>query len=200
MSSNDQMKQRVQAKRLRTVRKIHRTTGIILFVLLFIISLSGIFLGWKKNSCGLILPETQKGKSSELNVWLSLDSLHSIAINAYKDTLKSTEEPVLNRIDVRKKKGIVKFVFEDDYWGIQVDGKTGEILQIDRRWSDMIENIHDGSLLDNIFGTENGFFKLMITSSAGAGILLFVITGFWLWYVPRKIRKKRTENGFFENI
>lgn len=186
-----QMKQRIQAKRLRWVRKIHRTTGIILFVILLIIAITGIFLGWKKNTNGLILPETQKGQSSEFENWMSLDSLHTIAIKAFNDSLNSNKIPTLNKIDVRKEKGIVKFVFEDGYWGIQLDGTTGEVLQIERRWSDLIENIHDGSLLDNFFGSKSGFFKLTITTSAGIGILIFVITGFWLWYVPREIRKKR---------
>jgi uncharacterized iron-regulated membrane protein len=191
LNSNIYSKRREQARRLRLVRKIHRTTGIILFILLFFVSITGIFLGWKKNSCGIILPKTQNGSTSDLSDWLPLDMLHSIAIDTYKDSISSNNIPVLDKMDVRKEKGIIKFVFDYGYWGIQLDGATGEVLQIQRRWSDLIENIHDGSILDDLFGTKSGTFKLLITSSAGLGIIIFIITGFWLWYVPRKIRRKR---------
>jgi hypothetical protein len=103
----------------------------------------------KKNSCGFILPETQTGLSSDLKNWLSLDSLHSIAMKTFTDSISSIQSPVLDKIDVRKSDGIVKFVFDDGYWGIQLDATTGKVLQIERRWSDLLENIHDGTILDN---------------------------------------------------
>jgi hypothetical protein len=163
----------------------------MLFILLLFISSTGIFLGWKKNSCGFILPETQTGLSSDLKNWLSLDSLHSIAMKTFTDSISSIQSPVLDKIDVRKENGIVKFVFDDGYWGIQLDATTGEVLQIERRWSDLLENIHDGSILDVMFGTDSGVFKLIITSLAGVGIIIFVISGFWIWHVPKKIRRQR---------
>jgi uncharacterized iron-regulated membrane protein len=191
LSLRQDNKRAKQVKRLRIVRKIHRSTGIVLFILLLFVSSTGIFLGWKKNSCGFILSETQTGLSSNLKNWLSLDSLHSIAMTTFTDSISSIQSPVLNKIDVRKSDGIVKFVFDDGYWGIQLDGTTGKVLQIERRWSDLLENIHDGTILDNTFGTDSGVFKLIITSSVGAGIIIFVITGFWIWYVPKKIRRHR---------
>ncbi len=36
------------AKTLRIVRKIHRTTGVFLFIFFFIIGITGLLLGWKK--------------------------------------------------------------------------------------------------------------------------------------------------------
>jgi len=192
LNSEQNAKRRRQTKRLRTVRKIHRATGVILFILLFFLSITGALLGWKKHSGGIILPETKQGLSSDLKDWLPLDSLHNIAIKAFNDSIAPIKSPKLDKIDVRKNDGIVKFVFENGYWGIQIDGTTGKVLQIQRRWSDLLENIHDGSLLDNIYGTQNGFFKLIVTSMAGIGILTFVITGFWIWYGPKMIRKQRS--------
>ena len=65
----------MQVKLLRVFRKIHRTTGAFLFVFFFVISISGLLLGWKKNSGGIILPKSAKGSSTVLNEWISLDSL-----------------------------------------------------------------------------------------------------------------------------
>ncbi len=138
----------------------------------------------------MLLPETQIGRSSDLKEWLPIEDLYSIAMDVYKDSVSSAISPSLDKIDIRKEKGIVKFIFHDGYWGIQLDGATGEVLQIDRRWSDMIEHIHDGSIIDDLFGIGYGLFKLFYTSLMGIGLLIFVVTGIWLWYIPKKLRKQ----------
>lgn len=86
---------------------------------------------------------------------------------------------------------MVKFVFEDHYWSIQLDGATGKLLHIGQRRSDFIENIHDGSILDRYFGTTNGQIKLIYTTIMGLALICFTITGFWLWYGPKQMRKKK---------
>lgn len=174
-----------QAQIIRTVRKIHRTMGASLFLLFFIVSITGFLLGWKKNSNGLILAKTEKGTSKDLKEWLPLDSLHTIALQAAAE--RHPSKPELKRIDVRKEKGIVKFIFEN-YCGIQIDGATGNVLLHESRKSDFIENIHDGSIIDYLLGT-NGWFKLLYTSVMGIALLLFTVTGFWLWYGPKRMRK-----------
>jgi hypothetical protein len=97
----------------------------------------------------------------------------------------------LDRIDVRKDKGMVKFVFANHFWGLQLDGATGALLQIEQRRSDYIEKIHDGSILDFYFKTSNGQIKLVYTSIMGFALLIFTITGFWLWYGPKRMRKNQ---------
>lgn len=37
-----------QAKTLRIFRKVHRTTGALLFVFFFVVAITGLLLGWKK--------------------------------------------------------------------------------------------------------------------------------------------------------
>ena len=101
----------------------------------------------------------------------------------------------IDRIDVRPDKGMVKFVFVEDYWGLQLDLTTGELLHIERRRSDFIENIHDGSILDYVFGISGGYLKLIYTSIMGLSLLTFTITGFWLWFGP----KTYAENAAFGN-
>lgn len=180
-----------EAKIIRVCRKIHRTSGILLFVFLFFVTVTGLLLGWKKNSSGLILSKSFVGTSTELRDWVPLDSLHKNACKILHDSISPTLSVDLERIDIRKDKGMVKFVFTDAFWGIQLDGVTGELLHIERRRSDFIEKVHDGSIIDYFFGTTNGVFKLIYTSIIGLGLMVFTATGFWLWYGPRRMRRHK---------
>lgn len=181
-------KRKKQAKILRVFRKVHRTTGAFLFVFFFFISVSGLLLGWKKNTAGMILPESQKGTSTNLRDWLPVDSLHTVACNTLHNSVSPQLSLELDRIDMRKDKGMVKFVFVDEYYEVQLDGATGNVLSIGQRRSDFLEKVHDGSILDRYLGT-SGVIKLVYTSMMGTSLLLFTITGFWLWYGPKRMKK-----------
>ena len=180
------------AKTLRIVRKIHRTTGALLFVFFFVIAITGLLLGWKKNSNGIILPKSYQGTSTELKDWLPLDTLQNIAFNTMKDSINQNIDLELQRIDARPEKGMVKFIFDNHYWGVQLDGSTGDVLAITKRRSDFFENIHDGSILDIIFSTKGEIIKLIYTTIMGTALLIFTITGFWLWYGPKIMRRNNT--------
>ncbi|MCP9200858.1 PepSY domain-containing protein [Gramella sp. GC03-9] len=183
-------KREQQAKILRIFRKVHRTTGALLFIFFFLISVSGVLLGWKKDSFGIILPETKEGSTSNLTDWLPLDSLHDKAVLVLRDSVSPDLSSSIDRIDVRKEKGSVKFIFEDHFYGIQLDGATGDVLSIGKRHSDLIENIHDASIIDNYLGT-SGVIKVFYTTIMGIALLIFTVTGFWLWYGPKQMKKKR---------
>lgn len=185
-------KRKKQAQTLRTFRKIHRLTGALLFVFFFVVAVTGIFLGWKKHSGGLILPKSYKGTSTDLKTWQPLDKLSDMAAQILSDSVDANLSTELNRIDVRKSKGMLKFTYTEHHWEIQLDGRTGDLLNIGKRHSDWIENVHDGSIVDNFLGTK-GWFKLFYTTLMGLALLLFTITGFWLWYGPQKMRKEQRD-------
>jgi uncharacterized iron-regulated membrane protein len=184
-----QTKRKKQAKTLRVFRKIHRTTGLTLMVFFLIVSISGLLLGWKKNSGGYILPKSFQGTSTNLKDWLPIDSLHEIACQILKDSISKNQSLELERIDIRKDKGMIKFVFIQNFLGIQLDGSNGKLLTIEKRRSDFIENIHDGSILDYYFGTKGEILKLIYSTIMGLALFTFVITGFWLWLGPKRMRK-----------
>lgn len=179
------------AKSTRLYRKIHKWIGSFLFIFFFMISVTGLLLGWKKHSGGLILPKTEKGISTDLKTWLPYDSLHSNAIQALRDSMPEKNSFTIDRIDARPSKGIVKFVFQDHYTEIQLDATTGAVLAVNRRTSDIIEQIHDGSIFDFAVATKNGQIKLGYTSVTGLSLLLLTITGFFLWYNPIRIRLRK---------
>ncbi len=177
-----------QANVLKLFRKIHRTTGAMLFLFFFIVALSGLFLGWKKHSNGIILAKSYDGTSTDLKDWLPIDVLQRKAIEAARESISPDISPVIDRIDVRPDKGMVKFIFVEGYWGVQLDATTGELLHVERRRSDFIENVHDGSIGDYLVGTTDGQIKLVYTSIMGFALLSFTITGFWLWLGPKRMR------------
>jgi uncharacterized iron-regulated membrane protein len=181
----------MKAPFLRSVRKIHRNTGVLLFAFFFIIGITGLLLGWKKNSFGLILPPTASGTSKDLREWKSLYELNALADSTLLAATGPETSTRLDRIDARKDKGIVKFVYIQDYWEVQMDGATGKPLQITQRRSDLIEDLHDGSFFDLYFHTKGEPIKLVYTLIMGIALLIFTITGFWLWYGPKQIRRKK---------
>jgi len=168
---------------LRSFRVWHRYLGIILLVLILISSVTGILLAWKKN-VEIIQPSTQKGESKDLSSFKSIEELSEIAFAELIKKYPTQSNNSVDRLDVRPSKGIVKVLFEEGNWEVQVDGTTGEVKSIAKRHSDWIESLHDGSIISD-------FFKLLSMNILGFGLIIMLITGFWLWYAPRLVRKLR---------
>ena len=185
----DQSKRQRQARLIRLFRKIHRWTGIFLFCFFFILALSGIFLGWKKNSSGFLLAKTYEGSSTDLATWLSVDSLQSLATDYLRQHYSKEVSTEIDRIDIRPDKGIFKFLFKENYNAVQVDAANGKLLHIEKRRADFIEHIHEGTIIDKLLGLSNGQFKLFYTTLMGLSLITFSITGFWLWYGPKRMKR-----------
>ena len=111
------------------------------------------------------------------------------------DSLYPDFSTELNRIDIRKNKGMVKFVYKRNYWAVQLDGATGKLLHLERRRADFIENLHDGSILDKIFNVKKETIKLIYTTITGSALLIFTITGFWIWWKTRQLKKHKTSKN-----
>ena len=185
----DQLVRKRRAAVLRLTRKVHRTTGAILFLFFFITAVTGLLLGWKKHTGGYILADTYKGKSANQADWLPIDELTGRANKIAREQISPDISTELDRIDIRPDKGMAKFVYLNNYWGIQMDMTTGELLQIESRRSDFIERVHDGTVLDLWFRVDGGYLKLLYTSVLGTALLIFTITGFWLWIGPKQFRR-----------
>jgi uncharacterized iron-regulated membrane protein len=181
----------MQVATLRLFRKVHRLMGAVLFIFFFVVAITGVLLGWKKNTNGWLLPATTKGTSTNLAVWKPIAQLHSIADSVLLHCVDKNLALDLDRIDIRKDKGIVKFVYAKHYWEVQLDGATGQALQVNLRKSDFIEDIHDASYLDAYFNTKGEPIKLTYTLIMGVALFLFCATGFWLWYGPKVLRNKK---------
>jgi len=177
------------ASTTRTYRKLHKWIAIPLLVFFLTIGITGLLLGWKKQT-GL-LPSTKKGRTTTSAHWISIDSIQTIAKQYAQSHSESSD---IDRIDVRPQKGVAKIVFVTHFTELQIDRTTGKIVSESTRTSDIIEKIHDGSMLDFWVKTDNDPIKLVYTSLLGIGLILLTISGFFLWYNPIKIRKAKSES------
>lgn len=167
-------------RNLRKSRKLHKLLGTSLSILLLISALTGIALALKKE-VAVIQPPTQKGISKDLDTWLPLAELDSLARIALYTTHPEQKQNPVDRLDVRPGKGIVKVLFEKGYWEVQIDGTNGEVKSIAKRHSDWIEALHDGSIISQLF-------KLISMHALGIGVILLILSGLWLWYGPKRFR------------
>ncbi|MGI8600368.1 MAG: PepSY domain-containing protein [Chitinophagaceae bacterium] len=185
----DAAKRKRQAKWIRQFRKIHRFTGIFLFAFFLLIGITGLLLGWKKQIG--FLPGTAKGISSNAADWLPLESLKTKATAYLIDSVDGNLSTKLDRIDVRPDKGIAKMIYADHYFELQLDCTTGYIIKTGERNSDFIEHLHDFSIFDREIKTGTDIIKLIYTSIMGLAVITFSITGFWLWYGPKRMKHYR---------
>lgn len=168
---------------LRKFRTWHRFIGTGLGFFMLITASTGLLLGWKKN-IALLQPPEQKGTTSELHQWVGIETIVQSASNAIDSVLGYSIE--VDKLDVRPSKGIVKVLFKEGYWEVQVDGATGKSLSVMQRHSDWIEHLHDGSIIGDVF-------KITYTNVLGWGLLTLAVSGFWLWYGPKVVRKIKTK-------
>jgi len=173
------------AKTTRLYRKLHRWIAIPLLCFFFLVGATGFLLGLKKQT-GL-LPPTQKGASTDSKQWIQVDSLMVIASIYAQNELKKSGN--IDRIDIRPGKGIAKIVYADHFTELQLDCTTGSVLSVKQRTSDIIEKIHDASILDFLIKTENEQFKLVYTFTLSIGLMLLSLSGFFLWFNPIRIKR-----------
>lgn len=162
--------------RVRWYRKYHRQFGVVLLAFVVLSSVTGLLLSWKKQ-VNLIQPATQIGQTESLAEWKSVDELAAIASALMPDNQ-------IDRMDIRPDKGIVKVIFVDGSWEVQLDGATGEVLSHARRHSDWIEQLHDLSIISD-------GVKLVTMSLLALGLLVLGLSGFWLYFGPKIIRKRK---------
>lgn len=169
----------------RDSRKIHRWGAFIVSLPFLIVIISGIGLQVKKQ-VNWIQPPTQKGSGSTPEI--SFDQILTAASSAPEADISDWDD--IDRLDVRPEKGIIK-VRAKNRWEVQVDAKTGKVLQVMQRRSDLIESIHDGSWFHK-------HAKLWIFLPAGLIVLVLWITGIYLFFVP--VWSKRKNRKWLKNL
>lgn len=159
-------------------RKVHYWGAILIAVPVLIVLCSGILLQLKKQLTW-VQPTEQRGVSKEVSVDFS--RVVEICRTVPEAGVQSWAD--INRIDVRPSRGMMK-VWANNNWEIQIDTRTGEILQTAYRRSDIIEAIHDGSWFHE--GA-----KLWVFLPSGVILLLLWLTGMYLFFLPIVMRARR---------
>ncbi|MBK8564500.1 MAG: PepSY domain-containing protein [Saprospiraceae bacterium] len=174
------------ASKTRTFRRLHRFVAVPMFGFMFLIGLTGVLLGWKKQTG--IAPPTLNGSNANPSTWISLDSIQKIA-TARASTLNL--DPAVDRIDIRPDKGIAKVVFAKHYTELQIDCASGKLLSEEARLHDFVEHLHDGTIIDRLLGTKNDPVKTTYTTITSLALMTLSFTGFWMWLNPRRMRKMK---------
>ena len=159
-------------------RKIHHWAGFFAALPLLVIIGTGILLQLKKD-VAWVQPPTQKGASKEPAV--SFDAILA-AVRAVPETGVTSWDDI-DRVDVRPKDGIAKVTCKNR-WEVQVDFRTGEVVQVAYRRSDLIEAIHDGSFFHDAA-------KLYVFLPTAVVVLGLWVTGMYLWVLPNWVRWSR---------
>ena len=148
---------------------------------LLLVGVTGLLLTWK-DELKLNPPSNLVEANSAL---ISLKSIEDIAFHT-ADSLNL--DNTINRIDYRPTKGIAKVRFENHLTEIQINCYTGDVLSVKQRTADLIEMIHDGSIIDYLFKSRSENIKLLYSTLTSLGLILLVLSGFIIWIRPKQIK------------
>ena len=162
----------------------HKWVGITIAVFLLLIAVTGLLLLLKKEFAW-IQPPTMKGAPAHMRsplafltieeAWLKVQAVGHADFQSYED---------IDRIDVRPSKRVYKFRSTRNHTEIQVDAVSGDILSVDTRTSDFLEQLHDGSW----FGKPVHAYWMPLVA---IGVVFLSLSGLWLWIRPILSRRKR---------
>ena len=151
---------------------VHLWGGVITALAVTVIAVTGVALNHKR-ALGL-MPDVD-GPGGGLTGALSLSELEQAARVALPE---GSEGSAVDRMDVRPDDGLVKVRFDDlDVTEVSLALSDGEVLHVGPRQDVFMEKLHSGE----IFG--DGW--ILLSDGAAVGLILLLITGLWLWLLPR---------------
>lgn len=169
------------------LRKVHFWGAAVIALPVLVTVVTGLLLLVKKE-VAWIQPPTQTGHAPKVMAERTLAEMFGKAQSVPEANIQSWAD--LKRVDVKPRRGIVKFVAQNN-WEVQIDTATGSVLQVAYRRSDLIEALHDGSFFA-------GWTKLGLWLPAGLGLLILWLTGVYLfallqWKRWRQRRRRVTK-------
>ena len=175
---------------LQSVRNLHKKFASVLFVFFFFIGFTGSLLAFKSFFTKTIFENKQVKSEASLMHFLPIDSLEKAAVTAINEKA-GTAFKKSEKVEIKISKGTILFYFKDAY-SIQLNGETGLPLLIEKKYGGIIQDIHDGAILDSWIVNSFSGFKKGYSLIMGLSLLLLTITGTYLWYKPRMIKKGRS--------
>ena len=175
------------AKDARFYRKLHKFIAVPMVFFMLLLGVTGLLLTWKAEL--KLQPPSQHSEITS-KALVSLTVIEHNAID-YVEALHLSS--TINRIDYRPSKGIAKVRFEDHFTELQIDCYTGNVIAVNQRTDNIIEMIHDGSILDYLFKNKSENVKLLYSSLTSLGLILLAFSGFWLWLKPKQIKSYKTK-------
>ena len=147
------------------------------------ISVTGILLNHKRAL--KLMPDVPHQPSAPFAGSLSLERLAQAALEAAPQHARGSwrsGDPVdlalIDRMDVRPRDGFVKVRLRDKAsMEMTVDLVSGRVLHTGRRGDVFLEKLHSGEA----FGSQG----ILLSDLAAVALVLTLITGYWLWLVPK---------------
>jgi hypothetical protein len=169
----------------------HLWLGVIATVALIAISITGILLNHKR---GLgLMPDVPHEPTGAFSGAVSLDRLAYAALEAAPQESRKTwkagdsvDVSLIDRMDVRPRNGFVKVRLRDkSSMEMTVDLNSGKVLHVGRRGDVFLEKLHSGEAF--------GGPMVILSDIAAVALVLTLITGYWLWLVPKLSRSTRAD-------
>lgn len=164
----------------KLLRDIHHWSSPVVMLPLGVIIVAGIFLMLKKDIDWIQPPSQRSAHASDVAPDTSLAELYSVAAAIPELDTRWNE---FDRIDIRSDRGIAKFI-APNRWEAQIDLVTLDVLSVEYRRSDLIEQIHDGSFFAD-------WVKTFVFLPVGVILLVLWGTGIWLFFDPHVKRWQR---------
>ncbi len=170
---------------------IHLWVGVVVTVALVSISITGVLLNHKR---GLgLMPDVPHEATAPFAQAVSLERLALAALEAAPQSARGDWKPgdpldiaLIDRMDVRPRNGYVKVRLRDKAsMEMTVDLASATVVHTGRRGDVFLEKLHSGE----VFG---GQAFVILSDIAAIGLVLTLITGYWLWLVP-KLRRGPAE-------
>lgn len=180
MSEPAPTRERRRHRLTRTAFYVHLWAGVILTIALTAISVTGILLNHKR---GLgLMPEVDHSPTAPFGSALTLSQLAATALRAVPH-MGADATTGVDRMDVRPRDGIVKVRMRDSAsTEVTLDITSGRVLHVGRRGDVFLEKLHSGE----IFGSRG----VLLSDLAAAGLVLTLLTGYWLWLFPKLSHRK----------
>lgn len=175
-------KERRRHNLTRTAFYVHLWAGVIITIALTAISITGILLNHKR---GLgLMPEVDHAPTAPFASALTLSQLADTAMRAVPHVAADPDAARrVDRMDVRPRDGIIKVRMRDSAsTEVTLDIATGRVLHVGRRGDVFLEKLHSGE----IFGSRG----ILLSDLAAVGLVLTLITGYWLWLFPKMSHNK----------
>ena len=171
---------------------LHLWLGVLSTIALIAIAITGILLNHKR---GLgFMPDVPHEPTGTFTAALPMERLAHAALVAAPQGAKGdwkegdpVDVSLIDRMDVRPRNGFVKVRLRDKAsMEMTVDINTGAVIHTGRRGDVFLEKLHSGE----IFG---GQPFVILSDIAAVALVLTLLTGYWLWLVPKLSRGTREE-------
>ena len=174
---------------LQNFRSLHKKFASVLFAFFFLIGLTGSLLSFKSAFTKVIFENKEISGESKLAAILPLDSLEKMATSILNEKA-NTRFAKSEKVEIKIAKGTVLFYYKDAY-SIQLNGASGAPILIEKKFGGIIQDIHDGAILDSLLTNKLSLSKKVYSIIMGLSLLLLTITGTYMWYKPKMIKKNR---------